>query len=196
MNLLAEVPISDEQLVEDFRKGEKKAFDELVVRHKRWILSRAYRMSGNYQEAEDWAQDVFIKVYRHIDRYHGNAPFIHWLSKLSTRVFLDALRWRKARQWLQFLPKESMPEEEMIPEESEAVKQLREAMRLLLPMDAILITLLELEDRSIEEVAEMLAISKGNVKTRAFRARKKLEAILLKQNENTRFRSSYLTSKS
>ena len=169
---------TDEQLVERFKKGDQCAFDELVRRHKRWILARAYRMSGTYHEAEDWAQEVFIKLHKKIDQYRGGVDFSHWLYKVSTRVFIDALRWKKARQWLAFLPPGEMPGG-IAHEESEMMKILRDAMKVLSPLDHAVITLLELEDRSVSEVAILLKLSESNVKTRAHRARKKLEKALL-----------------
>ncbi len=179
MNLSSVTDRTDKDLVETFKNGDESAFDELVMRHKGWILARAYRMSGSYHEAEDWAQEVFVKLYQKIGQYRGEVDFSRWLSKLSTRVFIDALRWKKARDWLSFLPQEKMPEE-MDREEPEAVKILREAMRVLSPSDHALITLLELEDRAVSEVAAMLNLSESNVKTRAYRARKKLEQALSK----------------
>jgi RNA polymerase sigma factor (sigma-70 family) len=155
----------------------------LVIRIVRCHLPR--RMAE-----EDLAQDVFIKLLGRLDQYQArpDIPFEHWVSRLAVRTCLDALRAERRRPevrwsdleepeatWLQFM----LTEEAAVPESgaSAAREVVEKLLAQLAPKDRLVITLLDLEQRPVREIAELTGWSATLVKVRAFRARRKLKAI-------------------
>src|ERR1035438_9060739 len=87
--------LSDENLIQDIRDGNKEAFVQLVRRYKRKVFGMAARFSQDSDDLDDICQDVFIKVYENLGKFHADAPFEHWLSRVTIRTCYDALRRRK-----------------------------------------------------------------------------------------------------
>jgi len=136
---------------------------------------------------DDICQDVFIKIYENAGSFRTDAPFEHWLSRITIRTCYDALRRRKKEK--STIPLESV--HNLIEDSSISMNQAGEEARNLLewglaqlrPAERLVITLLELEEKSIKEIAGMTGWSQANVKVRAFRARQKLKQLLEKQYE-------------
>jgi RNA polymerase sigma-70 factor (ECF subfamily) len=134
---------------------------------------------------EDLAQTVFAKVFAHVDQYSGSVPFEHWVSRVAVNTCLNALRAEKYRPELR-LADLSEEESEMLekigttdkapsPSEQLAARDLAHKMlETLSPKDRLIITLLDLEERSVEEIREMTGWNASVIKVRAFRARMKL----------------------
>jgi len=134
---------------------------------------------------EDLAQTVFAKVFAHVDQYSGSVPFEHWVSRVAVNTCLNALRAEKCRPELR-LADLSEDESEMLekigttdkapsPSEQLAARDLAHKMlETLSPKDRLIITLLDLEERSVEEIREMTGWNASVIKVRAFRARMKL----------------------
>ena len=134
---------------------------------------------------EDLAQTVFAKVFAHVDQYSGNVPFEHWVSRVAVNTCLNALRAEKCRPELR-LADLSEEESEMLekfgvtdkapsPSEQLAARDLAHKMlETLSPKDRLIITLLDLEERSVEEIKKMTGWNASVIKVRAFRARMKL----------------------
>lgn len=139
---------------------------------------------------EDLAQDVFVKLFSKLDQYEPRAdiPFVHWVSRLTVRTCLDALRAERRRpewrwsdlseaevNWL-----ESMLADSAAPPETDAVSA-RELVEKLLarldPSDRLVLVLLDLEARSVKEISQLTRWSGTRVKVRAFRARRKLRVL-------------------
>jgi RNA polymerase sigma-70 factor (ECF subfamily) len=147
---------------------------------------------------EDLAQEIFVKLFYRLDQYVARAgvPFEHWVSRLAVRTCLDALRSERRRPelrwsdlseeetaWLDFIVAESeAPPEVTATEAKEIVEKL---LAQLSPPDRLVISLLELEQRSVKEIAQLTGWSGTLVKVRAFRARRKLKALALGLKENT-----------
>lgn len=141
----------------------------------------AARFTGDTQQIDDIAQEVFIRAWRNLAKFRADAPFGHWLSRIATRACYDFLR-RKQRT-ANMLPLDEQRDSE-IPDTAESASDAREilahAMQKLSPEDRLVITLAELEERPMREVAGLTGWSESNVKVRAYRARRTLKKILEK----------------
>lgn len=178
---------TDERLVQSVRNGDDDAFAELVRRHKHKIFGMSARFARNDHEMDDICQEVFVKAYRNINSFRGDAPFEHWLSRIAARACYDFLR--KARRDRANLPldMENGATLDVPVEDNTAPARAREildfAMTRLSADERLVITLLELEERTVKEIASLTGWSESNVKVRAFRARKTLRKILESHHE-------------
>jgi len=168
----------DGRLVRTVLEGNEDAFAEIVRRHKGSVLRIAARFARNRAELEDLGQETFLRAYRDLRGFRGEAPLGHWLSRITVRVCYDALRRRRREEMEVPLEAWGAPIADPATEEGTATQQARilleGAMARLRPEDRLVITLYELEDRTVREVAEMTGWSESDVKVRAFRARQAL----------------------
>lgn len=172
---------SDERLISSALAGDDGAFALLVGRYKRKVFGLVSRIARDRDELEDICQEVFIKVYDNLGKFRGEAPFEHWLTKISVRTCHDALRSRRnerLRVTDSRLPELRDHGAEARSNASEARELLSWAMSQLKPDENMIITLLELEEKSVREAADLTGWSEANVKVRAFRARQTLKRIL------------------
>ncbi len=180
-----ETAAADEsQLLERIRNGALDEFAELVQRHQAQVFRILSRYERDPSLVQDLAQDTFVKAFRALHQYDGRAAFAHWLSRIAVHVAIDHIRARRDRevrfsdlsddalQWLQTLD----PKDEMEPRDAREILAL--AMRALKPEEKLVLTLLELEDRSIKEIMALTGWSSVRVRVRAFRARAKLKTAL------------------
>lgn len=178
-------------LVQRVQSGELDAFEDLVRAHEKTVYNLALRMTGNPQDAEDMAQEAFLKAYRSLPDFRGESKFSVWLYRIVSNVCLDHLR-KQSRRPASSLTREDEDGEEQqleVPDESQSPERLleqkltREAVQrglAELPGEQRQILLLrEVRGMSYEEIAETLGLEAGTVKSRIFRARKKLSAFLL-----------------
>jgi RNA polymerase sigma-70 factor (ECF subfamily) len=180
MTVLAEEE-KDEDLIRATLSGDDEAFAGLVRRHKRKVFSIVARFARNEAELDDISQEVFVKVFQTLKKYRAEAPFEHWVSKITINACYDQLR--KQRREGHNVPLDDvafslgdLPKEDA--GRSEALQILRPALAKLRPEDRMVITLLNLEEKSVREVSALTGWSEANVKVRAFRARKELKRIL------------------
>ena len=179
-------------VVERVRAGDVNAYEALVAAHEKNVYNLALRMTGNPADAEDMAQEAFLKAYRSLSEFRGDSKFSVWLYRIVSNVCLDFLRRQKRRQTVSLSVEDDEGEETQLdipdlaqsPEELLERRMTREAVQkglALLPPDHRQILLLrEIQGLSYEEIAQALQIEVGTVKSRIFRARKKLCAFLLK----------------
>ncbi|NQU11111.1 sigma-70 family RNA polymerase sigma factor [bacterium] len=178
---------TDERLVASARAGDHEAFAALVRRHKSRVLATAARFARNDHELDDLAQQVFVKTYRRLDTFRGEAPFSHWLARVTVRTCYDHLRARYRDRGLVPLgdgghdPPDLAADREW--QATEARDLLAFALARLAPADRLVITLLELEERSVREIASLTGWTPINVKVRAYRARRALKRILETHHE-------------
>ena len=181
--------VNDEaQLLERIRGGATDEFAELVRRHQSRVFAVLHRYERDAQRLEDLAQETFVKAWRALEQFDGRAPFEHWLSRIAVRTALDHLRKRQrvrnevgfdelgegALDWLQT----DGGEAEL---QAGAARELLDlAMRELAPADRLVITLQEIEGRSVKEIAGLMGISGVAVRVRALRARARLKGALEK----------------
>lgn len=172
-----------EELIVAARDGDGRAFAELVRRHAERVSRLVARFARSRADLEEISQDVFIEVHRSLSRYDGRAPFEHWLCRIATRRCYDHLRRLYRRRWLGSLDALLSSGHEPVavaPDEGDdpRLEALRAAIRRLPPDQRTIITLLELEEHSVRETAELTGWSEGNVKVRAHRAREALRRLM------------------
>lgn len=170
----------DERLVQDSLAGNDEAFATLVRRHRGRVFRIADRFARNDHELDDIAQEVFIKLFRNLGDYRADAPLEHWLSRIAIRACYDHLR-RRRHEAIPLANIEIPVVDTLAPTRAREI--LDTALEYLGAGERLVITLLELEERSVREVAELTGWSESNVKVRAFRARQKLKAVLEKHHE-------------
>ena len=184
----------DAELLERIRNGATDDFAEVVRRHQGRVYAILHRYERDAHKIEDLAQETFVKAWRALDQFDGRAPFDHWLSKIAVRVALDHLRREKRRQSEIGLPELGDDVLDWLrsgDEKSEldgraAAELLDLAMRELSPLDRVVITMQEIEGRSVKEICEATGASGVAVRVRALRARGRLRRALekLMQDEN------------
>jgi RNA polymerase sigma-70 factor (ECF subfamily) len=174
---------TDEHLVRATLSGDDEAFAELVRRYKQKVLRLAARLLNERDELDDICQEAFIKAYQSLNKFRGDAPFEHWMTKIAVNVCYDLLRKQRRRRYEVSLDSVAFSvgnnpscAEDLSGEEAWGV--LRSAMSKLHPEERLIITLLNLEEKSVRETALLTGWSEANVKVRAFRARKALKRIM------------------
>jgi RNA polymerase sigma-70 factor (ECF subfamily) len=171
----------DQALVERFRKGDREAFTELVVRYQRPIYNAAFWILRSADDARDIAQAVFLKVAEHLDEYDSQHRFFSWIYRIAVNESLNLLR-RSGRE-------EALGEEADFPESesanpearARAAERTRDIERAILSMssaDRTVIVLRHFSECSYQEIAQILEIDEKTVKSRLFEARNRLRNLL------------------
>lgn len=179
---------SDESLVIAALAGDDEAFSRLVARHKRRVFRLAGRFARDSDDLEDICQEVFIKVYENLKSFRRDAPFEHWLSRIAVRCCYDALRSRKHEKSHTPLDDVSFSLPDHAADARNSTYPMRDllnrALAQLKPEERLVITLMELEEHSVREIAASTGWSETNVKVRAHRAREALKKIVEEINGN------------
>ncbi len=181
---------TDAELIERVVNGNAASFEPLITKYQGRIFAIARRYTNNESDAQDVAQEIWIKAYSKLSSYRGEAPFEHWLTRLAVRVCYDFLRRKKREAEITFSDigdgeKDWLERFKMDPnlakEDEDAAKVLIDKLLSeLSPSSRLVITLLEIEDKSVKEVAELTGWSPTLVKVRAFRARAEMKKSLSK----------------
>lgn len=178
---------TDEMLVERSKNGSQEAFAELVRRYEASVYSLCYRTVGDAGEAEDLAQETFLRLYRGLGKFRSGARLRPWLHKIAANVCLDALRKRKdatlsldeMREGQSVPP---IPRGGPLPEEvclgREAQTAVHQALLQLPGEYRVALVLRYLEGLSYQEVADALGVPLSTVETRILRAKKMLGQVL------------------
>jgi RNA polymerase sigma-70 factor (ECF subfamily) len=171
---------------------DRAAFAELLRRYQSHVDRLLYHLAPDWEERADLAQEVWIRVYRHIKRLNEPLKFRGWLSRITTNLFYDELRKRKrgAESLSLDAPRQmndgevgwELPSDAPSPDDSLATRefyeQLRQAIADLPEAFRTTIVLREIEGMAYEEIAEITGVSLGTVKSRIARARLKLQSVL------------------
>jgi RNA polymerase sigma-70 factor (ECF subfamily) len=189
--LMADLPPQpDEALVAASLGGEDDAFAELVARHKRRVFGTAARFARDDHQLDDICQEVFVRAFRNLGKFRGDAPFAHWLARITVSACYDFLRMeRRVREQISLDAAEfDLPDRNIDAALSAGrARELVEfAMRKLSADERLIVTLAEIEERPMREIAELTGWSESNVKVRAFRARQNLKRILEITHEQER----------
>ena len=178
---------TDEELVGIVVGGDVDCFEELITRYQSRVFGMARKYFRNESDAEDVVQTIFTKTFQKLSSYKGTAPFEHWFMRLSVNACYDALR-RKRNRPEHTLSATLFADESWqdrlgnIPDASDRVglEEARELVYTVLGQISdrarIVLTLQELEGRTIKEIAEITGWSESLVKVQAFRARKEMRA--------------------
>ena len=178
---------SDEVLVQRFKNGDRRAFSELIDRHQNRVYSLCYRWMGNQQAAEEVTQEVFVSLFRSLERFRGDSKFSTWLHRVTVNHCKNQNLYRQRRAHGRHESLDSAPEDgavRQIPStgpstdsgafQTEAEKMLHEGLAALDEDHRQIILLRDLEDLSYEEISSLLDLPKGTVKSRLHRARVEL----------------------
>ncbi len=178
---------ADEDLVTATLDGQDDAFAELIRRHKRRVFSTASRFARDAHQLEDICQEVFVRAFRNLGKFRGEAPFHHWLARITTSACYDFLRRERRSREQVSLDGSELQIRDTSAEAAISAGRAREllswALRQLSADEQLILTLCEIEERSIREVAEHTGWSETNVKVRAFRARQNLKKLLQDTHE-------------
>jgi len=175
---------TERNLIEKCKQGDRKAFDTLIRGYEKRVYNLAYRLSGHYDEANDISIDAFVRVFQALRLFRGEANFSTWLFRIVTNVYLDRRKRTRNKQHLSLeeyieLEENSVarqiedpnPTPDMRAEASERRDVLQQAINGLPDYQRAMIVLYHTEGLSYEEIAEVLALPIGTVKSRLNRAR-------------------------
>lgn len=165
-------------LVERCRQGDGLAWEALVHRYQGRVYAVAYHYLRNAEDARDVAQDVFVRIYRHLHSFQGDEAFLPWVLSLARNACIDRLRRRKARPPASDVPVDGGPElaaSGPSPEEEAAIEArkrlLYRAMSGMSDKNREILLLKEIQELKFEEISSLLALPMGTVKSRSNRAR-------------------------
>ena len=174
----------DSELMIQFAAGDRNAFDKLVQKHRKRVINIAHRFfSSHIDDAEDVAQDVFIKVYNSANKYKSTALFSTWLHRITVNTCLNELRKRKVRKLFQINKKLENDDGAIVhppghDDSLEMAKKVKEAISQLPPKQKMAIILRRYEELSHDEIGKAISLSVPAVKSLIFRGmdnlRKKL----------------------
>ena len=182
--------------------GDANAFETLVLEYEKNVYNIALRMTGNSEDAADMTQEAFIKAYNSLQSFRGDSKFSVWLYRIVSNVCLDFLRSKNRRPTVSLSVEDDdgedaqldVADESQSPELLLARKLTRDSVRRgldSLPPDYRQILLLrEIQGLSYDEIAQALSLEVGTVKSRIFRARKRLCTFLIDDGNISDFSSS------
>lgn len=176
------LPKQDLTDVQRSLQGDGDAYAALVERHQTNVAGRMWRFTRDRTLHKELVQEVFVQAYLSLGTYKGKAPFEHWLSRIATRVGYRFWKRQAAEVAVQPLPVEEidklavLPAHEMSP--TQAAEMLHKLLDSLPPRDRLVLVLRYIEDRSVQEVADLTGWSQTMVKVQTWRARKKLKKLL------------------
>ncbi|MBI3327328.1 MAG: sigma-70 family RNA polymerase sigma factor [Nitrospinae bacterium] len=176
---------ADQDAVARCRSGEWEAFADLMLKYQTRVLTLAIRMLGSPSEAEDIAQDIFAKVFLSLQEFRGAARFSTWLYRITVNHCLNHMRSR-ARQRQSLVATEPKDLAEASPtsnpqwrlEQKERWAVVQAKLQALSPEHRMIIILRDIEGLAYEEIAEVLQLESGTVKSRLHRARMELKDLL------------------
>jgi RNA polymerase sigma-70 factor (ECF subfamily) len=178
----------DAEVLQRIRAGATDEFAELVSRHQSRVFAILHHYERDVQRVEDLAQETFLKAWRALEQFDARAPFEHWISRIAVRTALDHLRREKKHKneiGLPELGEDALDwlrsDDEKSELDSRSASEILElAMQELSPADRVVITMQEIEGRSVKEIAAAMGVSGIAVRVRAVRARAKLKRALEK----------------
>jgi len=186
----ATVERTDAELIAAVRGGDTASFEPLLRKYQPRVFATARRYARRESEVEDIVQEVFLKAFYKLNSFRGDAPFEHWLMRLAVRTCYDFLRAHQRNREMSFADVTDEQTDWLdhfaanpadASENAAAARELVEkVLAQLSPAARLVITLLEIEDRSVKEVAALTGWSVPVVKIRAFRARAQMRKCLEK----------------
>ncbi len=172
----------DNEIISRVLQGEQHAYAELVHRYQDYVFTLAMRMIKNREDAEEVAQDVFVKAYRSLADFRGEAKFSTWLYTITSTTCITFLRKKKlfmysldSEKVLEVADSKDSGLRANVIEQKSRVNMVNEAIEMLSPDDAGIITLFYKAEQSLEEIAAILHIETNAAKVRLHRARGRLK---------------------
>jgi RNA polymerase sigma-70 factor, ECF subfamily len=168
---------TDERLVRRFQEGSAEAFEVLVQRHGTRVYNLCFRIVGDPEEAADASQDTFLSALRKLNTFRGDSAFTTWLHRVAVNACYDSLRRKRRRPLLQIVrdedddrPEPSLPS----PDHADQVVFSVDVGRALMEVPEefrVVLVLADVQDLPYDEIARVLEIPVGTVKSRVFRGR-------------------------
>jgi RNA polymerase sigma-70 factor (ECF subfamily) len=195
----------ESRIVQKVLKGDVNAFEKLVLEYEKSVYNIALRMTGNSEDASDMTQEAFIKAYNSLQSFRGDSKFSVWLYRIATNVCLDFLRSRSRKPTVSLSMEDNDGEEveldvadesqspELLLDRQMTRESVRRGLETLTPEYRQILLLREIQGLSYDEISQVLGLEVGTVKSRIFRARKKLCAFLLEDGNIPEFASSVRT---
>lgn len=179
---------TDAELIRAVLAGDETRFEPLVQKYSPRLFAMARRYARRESEVEDIVQEVWLKAFQKLKSFRGEAPFEHWLMRLAVRTCYDFLRAHQRSREAPFsdltdsendwLERVSVHPEGSAEASSAARQLVQHILGQLSPAARLVITLLEIEERSVKEIAALTGWSVPLVKVRAFRARAEMRKVL------------------
>jgi RNA polymerase sigma-70 factor (ECF subfamily) len=187
------VDVADLHLVDSLRDGSERAYEELLIRFQQPVYALALRLLDDPSEACDVVQEVFLKVFRNVGSFRGQSTLKTWIYRITVNEAHNARRWffrhRRAEVELDKNPDESRSWKEIIPDrsrspfdeafDSEQHIMIEAALKRINPIFREAVALRDISDLAYEEIAEILGVSLGTVKSRILRGREALREELV-----------------
>jgi RNA polymerase sigma-70 factor (ECF subfamily) len=177
--------------IEQARQGDDRAFGCLVESYQRPVFSLCYRMLGNSRDAEDAAQESFIRAYRYLNKYDPNRPFATWLLSIASHYCIDRMRKRRLQTVStdvlppEVVPDRNAPNPEKVFRDEEKELAIQGLLKDLKPTDRAAIILRYWHEYSEKEIAEALDLTVSAVKSRLYRSRQSLADAWIEQEQST-----------
>ena len=193
------------RIVQKVIRGDVNAFEKLVLEYEKNVYNIALRMTGNSEDASDMTQEAFIKAYNSLQSFRGDSKFSVWLYRIATNVCLDFLRSRSRKPTVSLSVEDNEGEEvqldvadesqspELLLDRQMTRESVRRGLETLSPEYRQILLLREIRGLSYDEISQALGLEVGTVKSRIFRARKKLCTFLLQDGNIPEFASSVRT---
>ncbi len=195
----------ESRIVQKVLKGDVNAFEKLVLEYEKNVYNIALRMTGNSEDASDMTQEAFIKAYNSLQSFRGDSKFSVWIYRIATNVCLDFLRSKSRRPTVSLSVEDNDGEDvqldvadesqspELLLDRQMTRESVRRGLETLSPEYRQILLLREIQGLSYDEISQALGLEVGTVKSRIFRARKKLCAFLLQDGNIPEFTSSLRT---
>jgi RNA polymerase sigma-70 factor (ECF subfamily) len=181
---------NDQVYIDSILNGDANAFAVLVDRYKDLVYTLALRMMKHTEEAEEAAQDTFIKVYKSLDKFKGESKFSTWIYRVAYNTCLDRLKKNKRQQYTVEINEYTEHQVKTLDnaldkiEAKEREQTIQDCLALLPSEDSFLLTLYYFEELSLEEIGKIVDLKPNNVKVKLFRSRKKLATVLRRKLDN------------
>jgi RNA polymerase sigma factor (sigma-70 family) len=184
-------PVAEMDLVRSARRGDLKAYDELIRRYQERIYATIYHMTSNHEDANDLAQDSFIKAYQALKSFKGGSSFYTWLYRIAVNKTINFLKQRKNRTHMSLndldFNTENNPDlvaliSDKTPRRNAGLNELQEklnaALLKLSEPHRLVVVLHDVQGQSHEEIAKVMECNIGTVRSRLFYARQQLQGYL------------------
>ena len=191
--------LKERELIRKAKQGDMLAFEELILKHEKIVYNVALRMMNHSEDAKDISQEVFLKAYRSLVNFDERSAFSTWLYRITHNTCIDEMRKRKGKQSYsleeeleneegsmqrQIADEGDTPEESLLRQEQKS--EILQALDTLSEEHKAAIILRDVKGLSYEEIAEILELSLGTVKSRISRARNQLKIEILKIREQNK----------
>ncbi|HEV8270796.1 MAG TPA: sigma-70 family RNA polymerase sigma factor [Chitinophagaceae bacterium] len=174
--------LGDNEIISKVLKGEQNAYAELVNRYQAYVFTLVLRMIKSREDAEEVAQDVFIKAYRSLADFRGESKFSTWLYTIANTTSITFLRKKKLdvhsldnEKFFEVADSKDSGFRANLVEQKSRVNMVNEAITMLSPDDAEILTLFYKAEQNLEEIARILRLETNTVKVRLHRARARLK---------------------